>query len=67
MIWAHALFWEAIVLLRQYDFWMEEDSEKIKFLIDFFQSRAEYAPATFRHKAIFLEGESKLWSSLIYS
>ena len=67
MILAHALFWEAIVLLRQYDSWREEDSERIKFLIDFFQSRAEYAPTTFRHKAIFLEGDSKSLSSLICS
>jgi len=67
MILAHSLFWEAIVLLRQYVSWTQEDSERIQFLIGFFQSRAEYAPSTFRHKAIFLEGNCRLFGHVLIS
>ena len=65
MILAHALFWEAMVLLRQYDSWTQEESERIRFLIAFFQSRAEYARTTFRHKAIFLEGTCHLFGDVL--
>ena len=53
---AHALYWEAIVLARLKESWTAEDSERYQFIVNFFKSRAEYAPSTFLHKAIFLEG-----------
>jgi len=67
MISAHVLFWEAIILLRQYEFCTEEDFKRINILIEFFQSRAQYAPATFRHKAIFIEGHRESLTRLICS
>lgn len=53
---AHALYWEAIILARIKESWTHEDFQRYQFIVDFFKSRAEHAPSTFRHKAIFLEG-----------
>jgi len=56
MTCAHALYWEGIILARMQENWNQDDSARYLFIVDFFKSRAEYAPSTFRHKAIFLEG-----------
>jgi hypothetical protein len=58
MVSAHALYWEGIMLARVHESWNQEDSERYQFIVTFFKSRAEYAPSTFLHKAIFLEGSN---------
>lgn len=58
MACAHALYWEGIVLARMQENWNPDDSQRYQFIVEFFKSRAEYAPSTFRHKAIFLQGSS---------
>lgn len=65
MVSAHALYWEGIILARVHESWTQEDSERYQFLVAFFKSRAEYAPSTFRHKAIFLEGTRE--SSMLFT
>jgi hypothetical protein len=64
---AHALYWEGIVLARVQESWNQDDVKRYQFIVDFFKSRAEYAPSTFRHKAIFLEGRSAMRGLLIFS
>ena len=64
---AHALYWEGIVLARVQESWNQDDVKRYQFILDFFKSRAEYAPSTFRHKAIFLEGRSATRSLLTFS
>jgi hypothetical protein len=56
LVYAYALYWEAIVRLRQFINWSPEDSERFHFLMTFLTSRAAYSPSTFSHKALFLEG-----------
>ena len=58
MVSAHALYWEGIILARVHESWTQEDSERYQFIVAFFKARADYAPSTFHHKAIFLEGNN---------
>jgi hypothetical protein len=57
LITAHALYWEAIILVRQYENWTQADSERFQYLLDFFRNRGQYSPTTFHHKSLFLEGD----------
>lgn len=56
LISAHALYWEGIVLARKHESWNLQDSERFGFILKVLKSRAKYAPSTFRHKFLFLEG-----------
>ena len=58
LVFAYALYWEAIIRLRQFSNWSTEDAERFQFLIKFLKSRAVYSPSTFSHKVLFLEGFS---------
>lgn len=53
---AYSLFWEAIILLRVYESWTRKDEERYHFIVSFLDSRARYAPTTFEHKVLFLQG-----------
>jgi hypothetical protein len=55
---AHALYWEGIVLARIHESWTEGDFERFRHIIKFFETRARFAPSTFRHKALFLQGKA---------
>lgn len=55
---AYALYWEAIIRLRQYESWKDSDSERFEYLLSFLRPRVQYAPSTFQHKVLFLEGPS---------
>lgn len=56
LITAHALYWEAMIRVRQYENWAQADTERFQYLLDFFRDRAQYSPSTFHHKFLFLEG-----------
>jgi hypothetical protein len=60
LITAHALYWEAIIRVRQYESWTDGDLKRFRWLLQFFHSRAKYAPSTFEHKVLFLEGSDSL-------
>jgi len=55
---AYALYWEAIIQLRQYEHWTQSDIARFEYIVEYFQTCAQNSPSTFRHKSIYLEG---LW------
>lgn len=58
LVTAYALYWEAIIRLRQYESWKDSDSERFEYILSFLRPRVQYAPSTFQHKVLFLEGPS---------
>jgi len=57
IIYAYALYWEAITTLRRHHDWTKEDFERIHVILDFIETRARYSSTTFSHKILFLKGE----------